>query len=284
MPDFILVDNGSLRPEAYLNLKRIAAGISAATGEVVYAAPLLHANKIDPDLVGGKRVRTFAPLAKGLIAAGQSELVAVPLFFGPSGALTSYLPERIQTMKDEIESPFCIHILRSLVDAGGASVEGIGSLLLDHFEQALAGVTGRVSVVLVDHGSPKAEVAAVRNRVGAWLEKRIQDRVHAFSVASMERRAGEAYDFNEPMLEGVMKRPGFQNSSVIVLPLFLSPGRHAGPGGDIESIARASRKPNCEGELHFAALVGEHAGLIELLSERVKHWRDWTDWSGPSQL
>ena len=48
-----LVDNGSVRPEAYLNLCAIAAQISDDLGLAVSPAPLLHANKISPKELGG---------------------------------------------------------------------------------------------------------------------------------------------------------------------------------------------------------------------------------------
>ena len=51
----------------------------------------------------------------------------------------------------------------------------------------------------------------------------------------MERREGAEYDFNEPQLESAVVGKG-EAVPVVVALLFLQPGRHAGPGGDVKSI------------------------------------------------
>jgi sirohydrochlorin ferrochelatase len=57
----------------------------------------------------------------------------------------------------------------------------------------------------------------------------------------MERREGPEYDFNEPLLENVFDMPGLRTGDVIVVPLFLSAGRHAGDNGDIADILQDVR-------------------------------------------
>ena len=67
----------------------------------------------------------------------------------------------------------------------------------------------------------------------------------------MERRPGPAYAFADPLLENALRdrfdtfaaakatAPDTEERShllVVVALLFLSPGRHAGPGGDIATI------------------------------------------------
>jgi len=86
----------------------------------------------------------------------------------------------------------------------------------------------------------------------------------------MERRAGSEYDFNEPLLEDALTRSpcGDGAGDVVLAPLFFSPGRHAGPGGDIETIARNAEAQHQGLQVHLAPLVGEHPRLIEILADR----------------
>jgi sirohydrochlorin ferrochelatase len=87
----------------------------------------------------------------------------------------------------------------------------------------------------------------------------------------MERRAGGEFDFNEPLLERALSGiagdagPG----DVVILPLFFSPGRHAGPGGDIAVICEAARERHPGLRIHRTALVGEHPLLVEILADRA---------------
>ncbi|WP_353057295.1 hypothetical protein [Salinicola sp. JS01] len=55
MRKILLVDNGSLRPAATLNLRRLAAALSQVSGEAVEAASLLHSFKIPPSSSAGTR-------------------------------------------------------------------------------------------------------------------------------------------------------------------------------------------------------------------------------------
>jgi len=283
MPEFLLVDNGSLRPDAFLNLERLADSLSSITGETVYAAPLLHAHKIDSSRLGGRRAVTLAARVKRLLKHGKSELVVVPLFFGPSGAITEYLPKRITELVEESRDPFKLYLLDELVGEDSAAVDAVGEILLEHFRSGLKHTGNAPAVVLVDHGSPKQEVCAVRDRLGEWLQARIGDQVSGFSVASMERRPGNAYAFNDPLLEELLQEGRYQDNPVMVLPLFLSPGRHAGPGGDIVGIAERILGERNGKPLHFAPLVGEHPNLLRMLAERIQHWRDRVRWASPDK-
>jgi sirohydrochlorin ferrochelatase len=131
----------------------------------------------------------------------------------------------------------------------------------------------RPVVVLVDHGSPQQAVTAVRDDVARQLAHELARDARAVVAASMERRAGAEYDFNEPLLERALAAPpcGDGAGDVVLAPLFFFPGRHAGPGGDIETIARAAER-KCAGlRVHLASLVGEHPLLVDMLADR---WRE----------
>lgn len=59
------------------------------------------------------------------------------------------------------------------------------------------------SVIVVDHGSPNKDVAAVRDRLAEELSHRLVAKNIAKTVqaASMERRPGEEFAFADPLLE-----------------------------------------------------------------------------------
>ena len=125
-------------------------------------------------------------------------------------------------------------------------------------------------LVLVDHGSPIPAVTAVRT----WLAARLRERLGPGVVldeAVMERRPGPEYDFNGDLLESVLHRLAAADpASPVLLPLlFLSPGRHAGPGGDRSAICARVESAVPGFRVYPTALVGAHPGLIEILAGRM---------------
>ena len=85
----------------------------------------------------------------------------------------------------------------------------------------------------------------------------------------MERRDGEEYDFNEPLLEGLLGSEGYEREVVLSM-MFVSPGRHAGPGGDIAKICEAVEKERPGLRAHMTDLVASHSGLVEILADRFR--------------
>jgi hypothetical protein len=143
----------------------------------------------------------------------------------------------------------------------------LADILADHVRQtAQQCQLQRPWVILVDHGSPQRAVAAVRDELRALLAARLDGTAGPVLAASMERRDGPEYEFNEPMLARALEcveGPG------IVALLFFSPGRHAGPGGDIETICREAQTRRPGLQVYFTPLVGEHPRLLEILADRV---------------
>src|SRR5690554_8030041 len=101
----VLLDNGSLRPQATLNLRRLAEALSAACGVPVEAASLLHSHKIPAETLGGEKAVTLGPLAARPAAAGATALIILPLFFGPRQALTRSLPARLAGVQARAPAP-----------------------------------------------------------------------------------------------------------------------------------------------------------------------------------
>ncbi|MHB0774874.1 sirohydrochlorin chelatase [Halomonas sp. WWR20] len=268
MRKILLVDNGSLRPQATLNLRRLAHALSQATGESVEAASLLHSYKIPPEKLDGQKAITLGPLAERHAAQGVTELLILPFFFGPSQALTQYLPERLAEVQARYPR-LSVKVALPLVDSQATVDLRLAQLLADNVRERLAGLS-RPKVVLVDHGSPIPEVTAVRNYLAGQLSVLLADEAGCVTFASMERRDGEAYRFNEPLLEDLLTSPALTDSDVILSMLFLSPGRHAGEGGDIAEICEQamSRSPGLN--VTKTRLVGENDAIVDILATRLQ--------------
>lgn len=272
MRAIFLVDNGSLRAQATHNLRRVALELSHQLGETVQAASLLHANKIPPEEVDGIPAITLGPAAERSAEQGAKEIIVLPFFFGPSKALTGYLPERMAALQARFPE-VSVRVAQPLVDERGNNDLRLAKLLADNVREKLqAGTTPQVA--LVDHGSPIPEVTAVRNRLAGQLSVLLADEVSCVAAASMERRDGDEYRFNEPLLEHLLDTPEFQSGSVILAMLFLSPGRHAGEGGDIAEICAAAEQRHPGLTVTTTALVGEHSGIVEILHARLRQALD----------
>ncbi len=265
--EVFLVDNGSLRPEATWNLRRVAKLLSDRCGRRVCPVSLLHSHKVPAEELGGRAAEIFDSALTGRAAQGMRDFRVVPFFFGPSRALTDYMPARVRRLRREFPG---LRVRRAppLVDTIPNDEERVASILAD-------GVLARLesgsnpAVALVDHGSPAPEVTEVRNRVAVRLGAILGDRVARVEASSMERREGEEYRFNEPLLSSLLGTPGFDGGTVVISMMFLSPGRHAGPGGDVAAICAEAEKMHPGLRTVMTALAGEHEGVVEILLDRL---------------
>jgi hypothetical protein len=266
----MLVDNGSRRAEAALSLRRLAADLSREVGEAVHPVSLLHASGIAPERLDGWPAETLEPFMRRQLAAGAQAFAILPLFFGRSRAVTDFIPDTAAALRHEL-GPFDLEVADPLVPLPGGEPRLV-QILCDHVRQAseVEGLS-RYRAVLVDHGSPIPEVTAVRRWLAAGMRVAFGDQV-TLHEAVMERRAGSQYDFNGALLEDELARMAAEDRSTpaILSMLFLSPGRHAGPGGDIERICRAAEEAYPGFRARPTALVGSHPGLLEILRFRYE--------------
>mgnify|MGYP005843797071 CR=1 FL=1 len=276
---YFLVDNGSLRAESILNLRRVARKLGEVTGMEILPASLLHSSKVPADQLEGEEAVNLERRLRRFLEAGEREFTVIPFFFGPTGAITDYLPERLAYRRDR-HGPFKIWRTPFLFagkdgsaavpEAPGHGADLAGILAERIRERTQEGSTGRAKVVLVDHGSPKREVAAVRDYLRDELERLLGKEVEALAAASMERREGDTYAFNEPLLERKLAESGWQSGEVVISMLFLSPGRHAGPGGDIAHICSEAERANPGLKTQMTDLVGDHPGIVPILEKRLR--------------
>lgn len=258
-----LMDNGSLRPDATLQLREICRKLGHRIGSVVEPVSLLHASKVDPQLLGGEPARTFERSLKAAWAEGVRRIWVQPFFFGPSRAITDYLPQRLKALNEACPG-LEIRVGPVLVPDYDPAPEWLLDLLLDHVEQTAR--TLDEPVVLVDHGTPVRAVNQVRDRLAALLDERWLGPV---VPASMERREGDAYAFNEPLLERVFAQQHWVSGRVTVLMLFLLPGRHAGAEGDVAGILKDVKQNHPGLELEMSPLVGEHPAIVDAIASRL---------------
>ncbi len=277
MRSILLLDNGSQRPDSSLNLRKIAHTLSARCGEAVLPVSLLHSDKIPAEQLAGRPAEILAPTLRRLLASGVRDLVLIPLFFSPSRALSRFVPETAADLGHEI-GPFRLRVTPELCPLPTGEPRLV-DILHDNLDQAAASAgTAPRQVVLVDHGSPIPEVTAVRRWLGARLGQRLGSEVR-LEQAVMERRPDPAYDFNGPLLEDLLGRMAEEEpgAPVILSMLFLSAGRHAGAGGDIDRIRERIERKYPGFQVYPSPLVGSHPALIDILDARLRESMRWME-------
>lgn len=272
-PLCLLFDNGSLRPDATLNLRAIARQLQAALGSEVHAVSLLHSAAIAPAKLGGVPAQVLEPALDALLSAGVNDIVLLPLFFGPSAALTEFLPARLGELR-RVHRAMRVRLGQWLVDAGCEADTRVAAVLAGKVRAVIAAnALERPNVVLVDHGSPECAVAEVRNLLGRQLRALLAGSIGRLAVASMERRAGPEYDFNDPSLATLLGHPEFCQGDLVLARQFFSPGNHAGPGGDIARICADAEQAHPGLKIHPTELIGGDPRLIDVLADRYQEAR-----------
>ena len=84
----------------------------------------------------------------------------------------------------------------------------------------------------------------------------------------MERREGDEYAFNEPLLENLTPSKTHQQHCIAAM-LFLLPGRHAGEGGDVSDICDALMADGVFEDIQISKLMSEHPLLALILKDRL---------------
>jgi hypothetical protein len=274
-PDFacFLFDNGSFRADSTRSLRRLAARLEERLGHEVRAVSLLHSTRVAAAELDGVAAQLLEPaLDAWFTERPRGRALLLPLFFGPSGALTEYIPERLASLRARHPEARAL-LAEPLVVTGEEPLE-LAAALADRV-RATAAERGwrRPKVVLCDHGTPQRGVTAVRNQLGALLQRELGEEAEAVAVASMERRDGDEFAFNEPLLATLLSSAPFDSGEVVVALQFLSPGRHAGPGGDVAEICEAAEAAAREAgrELHTAmtATLADDPRVADVLARRA---------------
>ena len=269
-PVCFLFDNGSLRATATLSLRATARQLAAELGVEVRAVSLLHSSSVNPVEVDGKAAQLLEPaLVEFLEENPMIDVVALPLFFGPSAALTDYVPGRLAMLSGKFPQAR-LRLARWLVDPIETD-DRIARALADAARRKVVGENlVRPKIVVVDHGSPQRAVSEVRNFLGSQIAVMLADLTETVAVASMEKRPGSEYAFNDPLLAERLRTPPFDHGDVVVALQFLSPGRHAGPDGDVARICAEARRERPELHTHLAETIASDQRVVAVLADRYR--------------
>jgi len=250
-----LVDNGSLEAAAHRNLRAAAEALSAQAGVTVHAVSWKHSDRIPPEALDDTQAQawTLGPFVRAMFALGQREFVFVPFFISPQGAIGSALHGDLLKLRAEIgEFEFTF-------SEGLAARGALGRIVAQRIRETTAARSlARPAIVVVDHGGPSAASAALRDRIATETSDLLGLAAGEVSAASMEGRHG-------PLLADHLRSPALAGRDVLIAMLFLSPGRHAGPEGDVARIARAAHP-----RTYFTKLVGDHPLAVEALAEALR--------------
>lgn len=268
----LLMDNGSLQPPSTLQLREIAAALQTRLGVRVVPVSLAHSAKVPADALDGQPAILFEDALDRELSAGTDEIFVVPLFIGPSHAIVRHVPAVIADRQKRFPSAQ-LGLAQPLYVPGDLR---IAAILADHIREQLdlphvrrTDAGERLRVAIVDHGSPSRAVTEVRDCLTAQVRALLGDAVDEVAACSMERRAGTEFDFNEPLLDTLLRRAGWNDAAVVVGLLFIGPGKHAGSGGDISEICRNAHSPAAQ--LTSTKLLGQHPLLIDILVDRARH-------------
>ncbi len=256
-----LIDNGSLEPAAHQNLRAVAAALARRAGVEVHAVSWKHGDRIPihsltlaatTDLVAASvsewigRPWTLAPFVRAQLAQGEREFLFVPFFISAQGAIGSALRGDLEKLARELGG-------FSFAFSDGLAARGaLAEIVAERVRETIAAKNlSRPAVIVVDHGGPSRASATLRDEIAAEVRLLLADELGSLTAASMEGAHGPLF---AEMLASA-------RGDVVVAPLFLSPGRHAGPDGDLAQIARAAKA-----RVHFAGLVGTHPRVVAELA------------------
>jgi sirohydrochlorin ferrochelatase len=257
-----LIDNGSLESAAQLNLRAIAATLSQRAAVTVHAVSWKHSDRIPATALGGQRAWTLAPWIRAQRARGEREFVFVPFFISAQGAIGSALRDDLETLRrtaGDFEFTFT---------GGLASRDALADIVADRARETIA-VHGLQlpAVIVADHGGPSSASAELRNSLAALVRTQLGSAIGPLAAASME---GAAYAHNRPLLADLLATPGFDHGEVLIAPVFLSPGRHAGPNGDIARLCRTAEQRAPGLRCYVGELVGHHPRTGATLADALR--------------
>ncbi|MBI4624470.1 MAG: hypothetical protein HY736_14795, partial [Verrucomicrobia bacterium] len=221
------------------------------------------------------RAWTLVSFVRAQLARGERAFVFVPFFISAQGAIGSALRRDLERLRRD-SGRFEFRFTDGL--AARDALVGIAAARIR--ETIAARSLHRPAVIVVDHGGPSPASAALRNRLAADIRAALGTAIGPLAAASME---GAEHAHNHPLLADQLAAPGFDSGDVVIAPLFLSPGRHAGPDGDLTQIARpacpelaerAGAEPvdgtagrtTAAQRCHFTGLIGTHPRAVDALA------------------
>ena len=256
-----LIDNGSLEAAAHRNLRALAAEVSRRTRVDVVPVSWKHSDRVAAAALGGQGAWTLAPWVRAQVDSGERSFVFIPFFVSPQGAIGSALRRDIQRLQQELGG------FRAAFTAGLGSLGAIAGIVAARIRETITKEgLANPSVVVVDHGGPSANSGALRDSIAEAARQILGGEIARLTAASME---GTEHAHNMPLFADVLATRGFDRGDVVIAPLFLAPGRHAGPRGDLAQIAIAAedRLGTAALRCFFTELVGTHPDVVATLAD-----------------
>jgi len=268
MPVYLVIDNGSKKAEATLRLRELANKLSIESSKKIHPVSLQHADCIDSEKLNNIPANTFYAFLKQQLEQGEREFVVLPLFFGMSRALSSFIPEQISLLEKDFGA-FDVNLAEVIYPLPDGESK-LAEILFENIKIAANDNNlDNKKIVLVDHGSPIPQITEVRKHVAIQLQSLLGEQVDV-SQAVMERREGSAYDFNGALLEDWLSEQAVQGvEDIIVAMLFFLPGRHAGDCGDIQEICDKAAQDFPKLTISITPLISENDLLVSILHERL---------------
>lgn len=259
-----LIDNGSANAAAHRQLRAIAAALSERVGIKVEAVSWKHSHRVPDSSLQGAPAHLLVPWMRAQLARGERDYLFVPFFVSPRGAVGLALRQTLERLRRE-EGDFTFAFTEGLATRGAVAdiVESrIRATISDHALRAPA-------VIVVDHGGPSPDSGKLRDAIAAEIRGRFASSLRGLVAASMQ---GDAHPHNRPLLADALAVPDFARGDVIIAPLFLAPGRHAGADGDLARIVQStqSRETGAARRCFFTELVGTHPQVVDTLAAGLR--------------
>lgn len=269
MPIILLVDNGSIRANATRQLRLLADKLSHLSGKKIHPVSLQHADKINKHQLDGEQATILMTFISDYLAQGERQFIVLPLFFGQSKAVSAGIIDYLASMQKKYTD-----IVFQVAEVVYPLPQGeplLAEIIYDHIEVTRQYFDVSVkNIVLVDHGSPLPRVTAVRQHLAETVQQKLP-KEECIEQAVMERRVGKAYLFNGELLQDwLIKKAKNGEKTAIVSLLFFLAGRHAGKGGDIDTMCNKVMNTYPDFKIAITPLVSEHKHLLSLLLRRLK--------------
>ncbi len=272
LPICLLIDNGSLRPEAVLTLRKVAERLSDSSDFMVIPLGLLHSNKINSKELNGENAQTIETFLTSPLGQKQIEFLVLPLFLGPSLGITDWLVGKLDEWKSKNHDRSytildCLHKYEDLRLAKALASEIDRAVKRERLSSPM--------IAMVDHGTPVIEVNRVREKVGNDLRIILGYDESNISTCAMERRGGDKYSFNDPLLENLLLNWAKSGAREIVVALFfLLSGRHAGKNGDLVKICDGVIEKYPKVKIFLTNPLAEHEIIFDILKDRLKEFQE----------
>ena len=273
MSIIMLLDNGSLRATATLQLRRLAKELSNKVGKEIHPVSFNHSDRIPSKDIEGKPAQIFSQFMTKRLTQGETEFILLPLFFGQSKTLSTYVPKEVRSLKERF-GDFELNIAKELYPLPNGEAR-LTTIINEHIlKTCIENNHSFTNIVLVDHGSPLPQVTAVRQHLTQTVQNKLPEGVQ-LDQAVMERREGKEFDFNGELLQNYLsQRAAAGETHATVILMFLLPGSHAGEDGDIIEICNSVMTNYPHFIIKISPLISEHPEIISILAEHLRA-SDW---------